>query len=229
MVNILLVHGAWEDGSSWNGVIPALQKAGHTVKAVQLPLTSLADDVALTRRVLATFEGPTVLVGHSYGGTVISNAANGAANATALVYVAALANAEGEAVGDILGRFAAAPGGAGLRPDDQGFLWFAPEHFQAGLAHDVDAALVSVTAVTQKPIAAQCFGDKSGTPAWQNLPSWYIISEGDQMVLPEVQHWMVERMGANVTVRSLQGASHSTPVSQPQAVAEVILDAAKHA
>ena len=219
--SVVLVHGEWADGSSWSKVIPLLQKNGLRVTAVQLPLTSLADDVAVTRHVIALQEGSTVLAGHSYGGSVITEAGTNAPNVVGLVYVSAFAPEEGESLGDLYAR-AAAPGVAHVRPDDEGFLWIDPEAF----AHDVDPVQARILAVVQKPIAARIFGDKVTRPAWELKPSWYLVSEIDRMIPAETQRFMSKRMGA--TVVSVP-ASHWSMVSHPDQVAKLISDAASSA
>ena len=219
--SVVLVHGEWTDGSSWSKVIPLLQKNGLRVTAVQLPLTSLADDVAVTRHVIALQEGSTVLAGHSYGGSVITEAGTNTRNVVGLVYVSAFAPDEGESLGDLYAR-AAAPGVAHVRPDDEGFLWIDPEAF----AQDVDPVQARILAVVQKPIAARIFGDKITRPAWELKPSWYLVSEIDRMIPAETQRFMSKRMGA--TVVSVP-ASHWSMVSHPDQVAKLISDAASSA
>jgi pimeloyl-ACP methyl ester carboxylesterase len=219
--SVVLVHGEWADGSSWSKVIPLLQKKGLRVTAVQLPLTSLADDVAVTRHVIALQEGSTVLAGHSYGGSVITEAGTNTRNVVGLVYVSAFAPDEGESIGDLYAR-AAAPGVAHVHPDDAGFLWIDGESF----AQDVDPVQARIMAVVQKPIAARIFGDKVTRPAWELKPSWYLVSEIDRMIPVETQRFMSKRMGA--TVVSVP-ASHWSMVSHPDKVAKIISDAATSA
>jgi pimeloyl-ACP methyl ester carboxylesterase len=219
--NVVLVHGAWADGSSWSRVIPLLQDEGYRVTAVQIPLTSLAEDVAMTRRVLAAQQGPTVLAGHSYGGAVITAAGTDAPHVAGLVYVAAFAPDEGESLNDLNTK--PGPGQTNIRPDAQGFLWLDQDGFPDAFAGGVDRVQARVMAAVQKPIAARVFGDKISRPAWKSKPSWYLISENDRMILPVTQRSMAERMGANlVTVP----ASHASLVSHPGEVARVIMDAA---
>ena len=219
--SVVLVHGEWTDGSSWSKVIPLLQNSGLCVTAVQIPLTSLADDVAATRHVIELQKGSTILAGHSYGGSVITEAGTNARNVVGLVYVSAFAPDEGESLGDLYAR-AAAPGVAHVRPDDEGFLWIDPEAF----AHDVDPVQARILAVVQKPIAARIFGDRVTRPAWELKPSWYLISEIDRMIPAETQRFMSKRMGA--TVVSVP-ASHWSMVSHPDQVAKLISDAASSA
>ncbi len=220
--SVVLVHGEWTDGSSWSQVIPLLQKHDLRVTAVQIPLTLLADDVAVLRHVIGLQGSSTVLAGHSYGGSVITEAGTDAPNVVGLVYVSAFAPDEGESLGDLYAR-AAAPGVAHVRPDDEGFLWIDPEEFAEAFAQDVDPVQARIMAVVQKPIAARIFGDKITRPAWELKPSWYLVSESDRMIPAVTQRFMSKRIGAKVV--SVQ-ASHSSMVSRPVEVAKLISDAA---
>jgi pimeloyl-ACP methyl ester carboxylesterase len=217
--NVVLVHGAWADGSSWSRVFPLLQKKGFNVLAAQLPLTSVDDDIAVTRNLLATLKGPVVLVGHSYGGVVISGAANGVPNVNALVYIAAFGLDEGESI-ESLGKQGPAPAGAAqIRPDDRGFLWINREGFAQAFAADVDPVEASVMAAVQGPLSVKSFAGKSGPPAWKHIPSWYMVATNDQMIPPRAEEFMAKRMGA--TVRS-EPSSHAAMVSHPKEVADLI-------
>jgi pimeloyl-ACP methyl ester carboxylesterase len=222
---VLLVHGAWVDGSSWNRVTAILQRHGHTVVAVQLPLTSLPEDVAWTRHVLAErLQGPTVLAGHSYGGAVISGAATGVDNVIGLVFASAFAPDEGETLGELGSRFPPPPGLAHTQPDSLGFLWFDPAAIPANFAQDLPVEEARVLAAVQKPIAARCFTDPAGPPAWKTLPSWFLVSTQDRMINPDLERFMADRIGATtVEVRS----SHASPASHPHQVARLILAAAR--
>lgn len=220
--NILLVHGAWGDGSHWRGVIPPLHAKGYKVTAVQNPLTSLADDVERTRKLAEAQDGPTLLVGHSYGGAVITGAGH-AANVVGLVYVAAFAPDEGDSLGALLGR-EASPGGAAIRPDKEGFLWIAQDQFQANFCQDLDETDALVMAVTQKPIAGRCFEDKSGPPAWKAKPSWYQASSSDRMIPPTTQTWMAQRLAPRKIITL--DASHASLASHPAEIAALIEEAA---
>lgn len=217
--NVVLVHGAWADGSSWSKVIPPLQDKGFNVSAVQLPLTSLTDDIAITRNMLAMQEGPTVLVGHSYGGAVITGAANKSPNVTALVYIAAFGLDEGESLDGLSKQGPAAAGASEIHSDDHGFLWLDPFGFPKVFAADVDPVEARVMAAVQKPVSVKSFTDKSGPPAWKQIKSWYLVSTNDQMVPPKAQEFMAKRMGA--TVRSVP-ASHASLVSHPKEVSDLI-------
>jgi pimeloyl-ACP methyl ester carboxylesterase len=223
--NVLLVHGAWADGSSWSGLIPLLRARGHSVVAVQLCLNSLADDVAHTRQVLADrLQGPTVLVGHSYGGAVISGAAAGQSNAIALVYASAFAPDAGEALGPLSGTYPAPPLNDHLQPDSRGKLWIDPTKYHEVFCQDVDATQASVMAAVQGPLAGAIFGEPAGPAAWQTLPSWYLISTADRAIAPDLERFMAKRMGATtIEVDS----SHASPVSHPREIAELIFKAAQ--
>ncbi len=222
-VNVVLVHGAWADGSSWAKVIPLLQTSGYGVVAAQLPLTSIEDDVAATKKLLATIGEPVVLVGHSYGGAVISNAANGASNVKALVYIAAFALDEGESL-DALSKQGPPPAGAAqVRPDAAGFLWIDRDGFAKAFAADVDPADAKIMAAVQGPLSLRSFAGKSGPPAWKHLPSWYLVATNDQMIPPAAEQFMGKRMGA--TVRTV-ASSHAAMVSHPKEVSAIISEAA---
>lgn len=222
--NIILVHGAWVDGSSWSKVIALLLDNGFNVSSVQLPLTSLDEDIAVTRNVLSMQQGPTILVGQSYGGAVITGAGYNAKNVTGLVYITAFALDEGETTQEVDNREGTPAGAAQIRPDDSGLLWIARDGYAKAFASDVDPLEVKIMAVTQKPIAVKAFISKSGPPAWKQVPSWYLISTKDEMIPPAVQEFMAKRSGA--TIRSIP-ASHASIVSQPQEVADIIILAAE--
>ena len=219
---VILVHGAFADGSSWGDVIPRLEKAGYDVIAVQNPLTSYADDVATTRRVIDAQSGAVVLVGHSYGGAVITKAALGAANVKALVYVAAFAPDADENLQALLQQYPSKIGGA-LVPDAAGFLYIDRAQFKEVFAADVSEPVLSVMSATQKPINSQTFGQIYETPAWKDLPSWYLIATDDQAINPELQRVFAERMGA--TTREVK-SSHVPFASNPPAVVSIIEEAA---
>lgn len=223
--NIVLVHGAWADGSSWSSVIQQLQEAGYTVTAVQLPLTSLDDDVATVRGVLANQTGDTILVGHSYGGAVITQLGADAPNVVGLVYIAAFAPDEGETLGALTGSGEPPAGTSAIRPDAQGFLWLDPAGFVEYFAADVDPIQAQVLASVQKPIfAASLVGDQAfGTPAWSLLPSWYLVATDDQMIPPDAERLMAQRIGATVVEVA---SSHVPMISHPNEVTSLILSAA---
>ncbi len=220
--NIVLVHGAWGDGSHWRHVIPTLHDKGYQVCAVQNPLTSVADDIDRTSRLAEAQGGPTLLVGHSYGGAVITGAGH-TPNVIGLLYVAAFAPDAGDSLGSIFARRQPPPGAANIRPDKYGFLWIAPEKFRESFCQDLDESEALVMALTQKPIAGRCFEDKAGAPAWKNKPSWYQISADDRMIPPETEAWMAERMKPRKTI-TLQ-ASHASLASQAAAIVGLIEEA----
>ena len=223
---VVLVHGAFADGSSWSSVIQHVQAAGHRAVAVQLPLASLAEDIAITRAVLAAQDGPTALVGHSYGGMVITGARAGLPHVIGLVYVAAFVPDEGESVPETVAGFPSAPGTAHYIPDIRpGFLRVDPAAYPQVFMQDVHPVAARALAATQKPAAAAAFGAKAGTPAWRTLPSWYLVSEDDRMINPDAERTMAKRIGASTI--SLRGASHAPMVSQPGAVAGAIQAAAR--
>lgn len=219
MANVVLVHGLWVDGSSWRLVARELLDRGHSVTCVQLPLSSLTDDVAVVRRAVAQFDGPVVLAGHSYGGAVISNASHGTEQVSALVYVAAVATRPGESAGAVLEGFAPSEGLGAVVADKQGYLTLDRERFAELFAGDVPPREAEVMAVSQGPAAPACLSEASGEVGWQQLPSWYVLCEQDRTVTPEAQRGIAERIGA--TVVSVP-ASHSVAVSQPHTVVDTI-------
>ena len=221
--NIVLVHGAFADGSSWNKVIRLLQAKDYNVTAVQQPLTSLEEDVAITRHILSMQEGPTILVGHSYGGVIITVAGN-EPNVSGLVYIAAYAPDQGENISELKSHAAPAPGGAHVRPDDQGYIWIERAAYPEFFAGDVDLQEARVMAAVQMPWKVSA--SKISNPAWRSRPSWYQISERDLMINPELQHFMAKRIGAKTL--SLD-ASHASAVSHSREIADLIMDAANSA
>ncbi len=223
--NIVLVHGADADGSSWSKVIPMLQDAGHSVVAVQLPLTSITDDAATARRAIDKFDAPVVVVGHSFGGVVISQAAHNAPNVSALVYVAAFAPDANESAADLVGRFPALESAKYIVVDKNGFFAFPQDQFPRLFAQDIDPLEARVMAAVQGPADAARFAFKSGAPAWREHPSWYVVAEADGIIHPDLERWMAQRIDAKTT--SVPGASHAVMVSRPREVAGVILAAAK--
>ncbi|SIT38943.1 putative signal peptide protein [Paraburkholderia piptadeniae] len=224
--NIVLVHGAFVDGSSWNGVIERLQKKGYRVASVQIPLTSLADDVAATKRVLARLSGPTVLVGHSWGGVVITEAGSGpdASKVVGLVYVAAIAPDVGESTGDVLKRGPQMPIGSAMTRDAAGFLWLDPAKYHGDFAADVPESLTRVLVAAQQPIAGKAFEERVTQAAWRYKPSWYIVTTRDRAVSPEIQRWMAHRIGATIVETP---SSHLVSVAHAGATADAIARAAK--
>ena len=226
VTNIVLVHGLWADGSSWSKVIPIIQNAGHRIIAVQLPLHSLADDVATVKRAIDLIGGPTILVGHSYGGMVITNAAYNNPNVKGLVYVAALAPKEGQSVSSSQPPFPKEfEGNPLLISDKGGFAYINPTLFHDFFVQDIDPAQANILAVVQKPANLSGIVDeKSGPPAWKQLPTWYQVSENDHVIPPAVEHMFAKQM--NATTISLP-SSHASPVSHPDEIAQLILNATK--
>ena len=222
--NIVLVHGAFADGSSWSRVIPILQAKGYNVTAVQNPLTSLADDVAATQRALARQNGPVILVGHSWGGVVITEAGMDP-KVVGLVYVAAFGPDEGEQVGELGKNYPPPPALAAPQVDDKGFMTLSVDAFKK-FGSDLPASDASVAAATQGPIAAAAFGAQVSGVAWKTKPSWYIVSTLDQAIAPDEERFFAKRMNAKTTELK---ASHVSMLSQPKAVAAVIMDAAAKA
>jgi len=218
--NIVLVHGGWADGGSWSKVIPTLTNAGHRVIAVQLPLHNAAEDIATVKRAVELVGGPTILVGHSYGGYVITNAGTNNPNVTGLVYIAAFAPDEGEALGTFVTPDMLPPGI--FIVDSAGLAYLNPDMFHEAFAADVNATEALIMAVSQKPFNQSIFGEPSGPPAWKQLPTWYQVSESDRMIPPDTQRQFAQRM--NATTISID-TSHSSYVAHPDEIAQLILDA----
>jgi pimeloyl-ACP methyl ester carboxylesterase len=217
--NIVLVHGAWADGSCWSGVIESLQAGGYHVIAPQFPLTSLADDVARLRQALNLQDGPTIVAGHSYGGQIMTALGTDAPNAAGLVYIAAFALDAGESLGALLSQGPTPPALAHLFTDKQGFGWLPEDDFVNHFAADVDPARARVMHAVQQPLAGSTFTDVMGVPAWKSLPSWYLVATQDQAIPPDAERQFASRMGATtVEVAS----SHVAMVSHPGEVAQLI-------
>ena len=220
--NIVLVHGLWADGSSWSKVIPILEKAGHRVIAVQLAAHSLADDVATVKRAIDLVGGPTILVGHSYGGFVITNAAFNNKNVTGLVYVTAFAPDEDESTGNFVDVAKLPPGL--LVFDSGGFAYLNPKMFHEAFVQDANATEAETLAVVQKPAHQSLLTEKSGPPAWKQLPTWFAVSENDRIIPPDTERMFAKRM--NATAISLN-SSHASLVTHPDEIAELIPNATK--
>ncbi len=219
--NVVLVHGAWADGSSWGEVIPRLQAAGLKVTAVQNPLTSLSDAVAETRRILAQQDGPTVLVAHSWGGTVISETGTDP-KVTALVYVAARAPDAGEDFVALSGKFPTMPARAGVQ-EHEGFTRLSEDAFLKYFANGVPHRRADVLYAEQQPTAASLFGEKTTQAAWHSKPSWYAVSTRDQTISPDLERFLASRMKATTIEVD---AGHLSLVSHPREIADMILAAA---
>jgi len=222
--NVILVHGAWADGSSWSKVVPLLIARGLHVTAVQMPLTSFADDVATVQRALALETGPTILVGHSYGGAVITEAGNDA-KVTGLVYVAAFAPDAGQSAGSLQGGAPPAPMGAQLRPDAQGFLKLTKEGVYDDFAQDLGPDEKAALFAAQAPTNVKSLGGNVTTAAWHSKPSWYVIASNDRAIPPALEATMAKTLGATITTLA---SSHVAMLSHPQAVADVIIQAVDH-
>jgi pimeloyl-ACP methyl ester carboxylesterase len=221
-MNIVLVHGAWADGSSWRGVIGRLQQAGHNVSAPQFPLNNLADNVARLRQVLALQDGPTLVAGHSYGGQIMTALGEDAPNVVGLVYVAGFGLDEGESIGALLGQGPPTPAVAHIRVDDQGFAWLPHDDFLAHFAPDVDPAEAEIMYAVQQPLTMSAFDDVMGPPAWKNHPTWSVVAQRDEVIPPDAERQFAQRMGA--TVLELD-SSHVAMISHPQEVADFVATA----
>ena len=223
-MRIVLVHGAWADGSCWGGVIRALQAAGHDVIAPQFPHTSLADNVARLRQVLRLEAVPTVVAGHSYGGQIITALGTDAPNVVALVYVAAFGLDEGESIGALLGQGPPTPATANIDVDSEGFGWLPEDDFLNHFAADIDPVKAKVMYAVQQPLTMSAFDDVMGTPAWKSLPSWFLVAKNDEVIPPDGERQFAERMGAD-TIEVETG--HVAMVSHPEETHERIVTAAK--
>lgn len=221
--NVVLVHGAWAGASSWSKVIPQLEAAGLHVTAVRIPLTSLADDVATTRREIALADGPVLLVGHSYGGAVITEAGNDS-KVAGLVYVAAFAPDSGQAAGELGKEFPPPPGLAELRPDAGGFLKLTDKGVNEFFAPDLPAAERKLMAAIQGPTNGAVLGGKISTAAWRSKPSAYVVAAQDQMIPPDLERQFARTMNARTLVLP---ASHAVMLSHPDEVARLIIEAAR--
>src|SRR3954470_9919599 len=219
---IVLVHGAFADASSFERLIPLLLKDGYNVVAVQNPLSSLPDDIATTKRLIDAQKGPVVVVGHSYGGVVISSAASGNPNVKALVYLAAFAPEANEPVGPLTDKYPTALGKA-LRPDAASFLYIACDQFRGVFAADLTESAAAVACATQKPVHNSVFGATIDAPAWKTIASWYLVSRQDHALNPDLERFYAKRMGATT---SEINSSHLAFISHPKVVARFIEQAA---
>jgi pimeloyl-ACP methyl ester carboxylesterase len=219
-VSVVLAHGAWADGSSWAKVIAALKEEFVTVSAAPLPLTSLADDLAALNRSLDRAEGPIVLAGHAYAGAVIALARP--ERVKALVYVTALAPDEGEKVADVFYRLPPHAQAPKLAPDSNGLIWLPDGAFATAFAPNASADEQAVLAAVQRPISINCITVPAGRPLWKDVPSWFLVAEGDRMIVPETQRFMAERMKATTKAHA---TDHTPSVTAPTVVVDIIRDA----
>jgi pimeloyl-ACP methyl ester carboxylesterase len=221
--NVVLVHGAWADGSSWDKIIPLLEKKGLHVTAVHLPFTTLADDVAVVRHTLALEDGPVLLVGHSYGGAVITEAGNDP-KVAGLVYVAAFAPDKDQSAGDVNNLYPPTPGDAEFHPDANGFLKMTDKGIEEDFAQDLSSAEKNILAATQGQVSGPNeLGAKITTAAWRNKPSFYIVADQDRMIAPELE----AKLAAQMHARTIHIASSHVPMlSHPAEVANFICEAA---
>ena len=219
---IILVHGAWADGSCWNNVILPLQRHGLKVICAPIPLTSLTDDIAALTRALERTSGPVVLVGHAYSRTVI--AAVREDRVKSLVYISALAPDEGETVAQVFYRNPSHPEAPKLAPDSHGFIWMPDDGFRRAVAHKASLDQTSTATAVQRPIAVQCIQEPAPTPTWKTKASWFLIAEEDRMINPKTLHFMADRMKAKVQSHPVD---HSPMYTEPNLVIDVILDAAR--
>jgi pimeloyl-ACP methyl ester carboxylesterase len=220
--SVVLVHGAWADGSSWSDVIGPLLGAGVDVLSAPIPMTSLSDDVAALDRALERVDGPVILAAHAYAGAVIAATTN--ERVRALVYVAALAPDEGETVAQVFYREKPHPQAPQLAPDAHGFIWMPWEAFATAFAQNASPQRAALFAATQRPLAVACIQEKAPRPAWRVKPSWYLIAEEDRMINPATQRFMAARMG--VRIRS-EKVDHTPMATAPQPVIEIILEAGR--
>jgi len=221
--NVVLVHGAFADGSGWEAVYKILKKKGYNVSVVGNPNTGFADDVAATKRVLDRQDGPTILVGHSYGGAIITEAGNHS-KVAGLVYVAAFAPDANETLLQLLQSGPPAPNSGILPPDANGYIWYDTKKYHSGFCADLPKEQAEFLADSQIPVSASVFGATIANPAWKTKKTWYIVAQEDQTIPPDGERFMAKRMNASVTEIK---ASHLVFMSKPQAVADVIETAAK--
>jgi pimeloyl-ACP methyl ester carboxylesterase len=222
--SVVLVHGAWADGSSWNDIIGPLLSKGLNVLAAPIPLTSLSNDIAALERALERTDGPVVLVAHAYAGAVIAASTN--QRVESLVFIAALAPDEGETVAEVFYRDEPHPQAPQLAPDAHGFIWMPQDAFGTAFAQHASPERAALLAATQRPIAVACIQQKAPRPAWKVKPSWYLVAEEDRLINPATQLFMAHRMGARIRSEKVD---HTPLVTAPEPVIEVILEAARPA
>jgi pimeloyl-ACP methyl ester carboxylesterase len=218
--SVVVIHGAWADGSSWEPVIRRLQNEGLNVVAAPIPLTSLSDDAAALRRTIARTQSPVIVAGHAYAGAVVGTANDG--RVKALVYIAALAPDEGETVAQVFYRDESHPKAPQLAPDADGFIWMPDESFAAAFAQDATTEQIALCRAVQRPISVKCIQEPVPSPAWKIRPSWYLVAEEDRMINPKTQRFMAGRM--NATIRSF-AVDHTPLLTAPDKAAGIILEA----
>lgn len=218
--SVVLVHGAWADGSSWSRVITGLQQAGINVTAAPIPLTTLDDDVNAVTRAIDRTEGPIVLAGHAYAGGVIG--ATSHPRLSALVYAVALAPDEGETVADVFYRDPPHPQAPELAPDEDGWIWLPDNAFPTAFAQHATAEEQALLAAVQRPIAAPCIQQAVPRPGWKDLPSWYLVADEDRMINPATQRFMADRMQAHIRTGPFD---HAPLITSPQSVIDIITEA----
>ena len=219
---VVVVHGAWADGSSWQAIIGPLEDRGLNVVAAPIPLTSLSDDAAALKRTIARTEGPVILAGHAYAGAVIATVND--ERVKALVYVAALAPDEGETVAQVFYKDETHRKAPKLAPDEDGFIWMPDEGFANAFAQNATSEQLALSKAVQRPISAKSIQEPAPAPAWKTKPTWYLVAEEDRMINPKTQRFMAERMKA--TVRSF-AVDHTPLLTAPGKVVDIILEAAK--
>lgn len=221
---VVVVHGAWADGSSWAAVIRRLQEQGLKVVAAPIPLTSVSDDAEALKRTIARTQGPLVVAGHAYAGAVIATAND--ERVKALVYVTALAPAEGETVAQVFYKDESHPKAPQFAPDTDGFIWMPDSGFADAFAQNATATQIALSKAVQRPIALKSIQEPAPAPAWKSKPTWYLLAEEDRMINPKTQRFMAERMKA--TIRSFAG-DHTPLLTAPDKVVDIILEAVKAA
>jgi pimeloyl-ACP methyl ester carboxylesterase len=219
---VVVVHGAWADGSSWQAIVGPLENHGLNVIAAPIPLTSLSDDAAALKRTIARTQGPVILAGHAYAGAVIATAND--ERVKALVYVAALAPDEGETVAQVFYKDETHPKAPQLTPDADGFIWMPDEGFANAFAQNATAEQLALCKAVQRPISAKSIQEPAPAPAWKTKPTWYLVAEEDRMINPKTQRFMAERMKA--TVRSF-AVDHTPLLTAPDNVVDIIVEAAR--
>lgn len=219
---IIVIHGAWADGSSWEPVIRRLQDDGFNVLAAPIPLTSLSEDAAALRRTIARTQESVIVAGHAYAGAVVGKATD--ERVKALIYIAALAPDDGETVADVFYRNEPHPDAPRLVPDADGFIWMPDEGFAKAFAQNATAERIAMCRAVQRPISVRCIQEAVALPAWKTKPAWYLLAEEDRMIHPQTQRFMAERMKA--TIRSF-ACDHTPLLTAPDKVADIIREAAQ--